>query len=43
MRALGKDKAQALPMFLAFTGADNIGKFSGIVKTRVFSSTRKLT
>ncbi len=35
-RALGKEKAQALPIFHAFTGADNVGKFSGIGKTKWF-------
>ena len=35
-RALGKEKAQALPIFHTFTGADNIGKFSGIGKTKWF-------
>ena len=33
-RALGKKKAQALPIFHALTGADNIGKFSGIGKIK---------
>ena len=28
-RALGREKAAALPIFHAFTGADNIGRFSG--------------
>ena len=31
-RALGKEKAQALPIFHTFTEADNSGKFSGIGK-----------
>ena len=31
--ALDKEKAQALPIFHAFTGADNVGKLSGISKT----------
>lgn len=35
-RTLGWEKAQALPVFHAFTGADNIGKFSGISKTKWF-------
>ena len=35
-RALGKIKAQALPVFHAFTGAHNVGKFSGISKTKWF-------
>ena len=35
-RALGKQKAQALVMFHAFTGSDNIGKFSGIGKATWF-------
>ena len=34
-RALGKE-AEALPIFHAFTGMDNIGKFSGIGKTKWF-------
>ena len=33
-RALGKEKAEALPIFHAFTGVDNVGKFSGIIKTK---------
>ena len=35
-RALGKKKAQALPIFHAFTATDNVGKFSGISKTKWF-------
>ena len=35
-RALGKEKAQALPIFHTFTGADNVAKFSGIAKTKWF-------
>ncbi|KAH3806153.1 hypothetical protein DPMN_134468 [Dreissena polymorpha] len=35
-RALGREKAAALPIFHAFTGADNIGQFSGVGKTRWF-------
>ena len=35
-RALGKEKVQALPVFHAFIGADNVGKFSGIGKTNWF-------
>ena len=35
-RALGKIKAQALPVFHALTGADNVGKFSEISKTKWF-------
>jgi len=35
-RALGREKAAALPIFHAFTGADNIGRFSGVGKTRWF-------
>jgi hypothetical protein len=35
-RALGKEKAQALPIFHVFTGADKIGKFSGIGQTKWF-------
>ncbi len=34
-RALGKEKAQALPIFHAFTGADNVGKFSRIAVSTV--------
>ena len=40
-RALGEEKAQALSTFHAFTGADNIGKFSGIAKTRWFQQYMK--
>ena len=40
-RALGKEKAQALPIFHAFTGADNVGKFSGIGKTKWFQQYMK--
>lgn len=36
LRALGKEKAQVLSTFHAFTEADNIGKFSGIGKKRWF-------
>ena len=35
-RALGRDKATALPVFHAFTGADNVGRFSGVGKTKWF-------
>lgn len=35
-RALGEEKARALPMFHAFTGTDNVGKFSGISKIKWF-------
>ena len=42
-RALGKEKAQALSIFHAFTGADNVRKFSGMGKHNGFSSKRKLT
>ena len=31
---MGKEKAQALPIFHTFTGADNVGKLSGIGKTK---------
>jgi len=31
-RALGEEKARTLPIFHAFTGTDNLGKFSGISK-----------
>ena len=40
-RALGKEKERALPIFNAFTGADNIGKFSGIGKTKWFQQYMK--
>ena len=40
-RALGKGKAQALPISHAFTGADNIGKFSGIGKVKWFQQYMK--
>ena len=40
-RALGKEKAQALPIFHAFTGADKVGKFSGISKTKWFQQYMK--
>ena len=39
--ALGKEKAQALPIFHAFTGVDNVGKFSGISKTKWFQQYMK--
>ena len=35
-RALGRDKATASPVFHAFTGADNVGRFSGVGKTKWF-------
>ncbi|KAL7382044.1 hypothetical protein ABVT39_015833 [Epinephelus coioides] len=35
-KALGQEKAGALPAFHAFTGADNVGRFSRISKTRWF-------
>jgi len=34
--ALGWDKAAALPVFHAFTVADNVGRFSGVGKTKWF-------
>ena len=37
-RALGRDKATALPVFHAFTGADNVGRFSGVGKTKMLST-----
>ena len=40
-RALGKEKAQAIPIFHAFTGTDNVGKFSGISKTKWFQQYMK--
>jgi len=36
-RALGSEKSEALPVFHAFTGADNNGKFSGRFKTERFN------
>ena len=39
--ALGKENAQALPIFHAFTGADNVGKLSGISKTKWFQQFMK--
>ena len=33
-RVLGKEKAQALPIFHTFTRADNVGKLSRIGKTK---------
>ena len=41
-RALGKEKAQALPMFHAFAGTDNVGKFSGISKMKWFQQYLKV-
>ena len=41
-RALGKEKAQALLMFHAFTGTDNIGKFSGKSKMKWFQQYLKV-
>ena len=38
---MGTEKAQALPIFHTFTGADNIGKFSGIGKTKWFQQYMK--
>jgi len=35
-RALGQEKAKALPIFHAFSGADNVGRFSGLGKTKWF-------
>lgn len=35
-RALGQEKAKALPIFHAFSGADNVGRFSGLGKTNWF-------
>ena len=34
--ALGREKATALHVFHAFTGADNVGRFSGLGKTKWF-------
>ena len=33
-RALGQEKAKALPIIHAFSGADNVGRFSGLGKTK---------
>ena len=35
-RAIGRDKATALPVFHAFTGAENVGRFSGVGKPKWF-------
>ena len=35
--AQGREKATALHIFQAFTGADNVGRFSGLGKTKWFS------
>jgi len=40
-RSLGIEKAEALPIFHAFAGADNIGKFSGFSKTQWFQQYMK--
>ena len=40
-RALGEEKARALPIFHAFTGTDNVGKFSGISKMKWFQQYMK--
>lgn len=40
-RALGREKATALPIFHAFTGADNVGRFSGIGKKKWFQQYMK--
>jgi len=40
-RALGEEKAQALPIFHSFTGIDNVGKFSGISKMKWFQQYMK--
>ena len=34
--APGRDKAAALPVFHTFTGADNVGRISGLGKTKWF-------
>ena len=39
--ALGRDKAAALAVFHAFTGADTVGRFSGIGKTKWFQQYMK--
>lgn len=39
--ALGLEKAAALHVFHAFTGADNVGRFSGIGKTKWFQQYMK--
>ena len=35
-RALGEEKTRALPIFHAFTGIDNVGKFSAISSMKWF-------
>lgn len=40
--ALGPGKAAALPILHAFTGADNVGRFSGIGKTKWFQQYMKV-
>ena len=38
---LGKNKAKALPVFHVFTGAYNVGRFSGVSKTKWFQQFMK--
>ena len=38
---MSNKKTQAIPVFHAFTGADNVGKFSRIGKTKWFQQYRK--
>jgi len=40
--ALGREKAAALHVFNAFTGADNVGRFSGLGKTKWFQQYMKV-
>ena len=40
--ALGQDKAAALLVFHEFTGADNVGRFSGLGKTKLFQQYMKV-
>ena len=40
-KAIGRDKAKALPIFHAFTGTDNIGRFSRIGKKKWFEQYMK--
>jgi len=40
--ALGREKAAALHVFHAFTGADNVGRFSGLGKTMWFQQYMKV-
>ena len=40
--ALGREKAAVLHVFNAFTGADNVGRFSGLGKTKWFQQYMKV-